>query len=273
MSTNHRQLNFGSITNTKNSTRFNDGSTKDKLSIDQLKRRGHQGGSENRKHSADQSTSKISKTGFQHISLQHGKQYIDHPASSKVFNHLSPNGKRPINNSTKLTPGHNDKLQQQQKLNRRRKHCVRKRFSLPETIKRDRRKVADELGCRKLIYKENINENHMETLRNKLVHPLVDIVDTELQNDIKHWKVDTMLEYYIADMEDQFMKANDNIVTGGERMLLLPDDVTQNDKNVILKRRYIRRNGVHVYDKKGFKKLLSLYMSLKNFKIDIYDII
>ena len=71
-----------------------------------------------------------------------------------------------------------------------------------------------------------------------------------------------MIRKELESIGSRRLSTND-VVFGGERCLLLPENFKQYDKELLLRRRYVRRNGVQVYDKKGLVELLTLFISIK----------
>ena len=90
----------------------------------------------------------------------------------------------------------------------------------------------------------------------------VAVEETEFQNDIKKWNIENMIRKELESIGSRRLCTND-VVFGGERCLLLPEHFKQYDKELLLRRRYVRRNGVQVYDKKGLVELLTLFISIK----------
>lgn len=66
------------------------------------------------------------------------------------------------------------------------------------------------------------------------------------------------------------MEVDGIVVSGAENFLVLPDCYSSSDINLFFRKRYTRRNGVHINDPDTFKKLLVLYMAVKTNETHIF---
>lgn len=182
---------------------------------------------------------KVKKYHFKKISLD--------------VNNLTCNHRQCLQESTalqRLGGSHDDEMQQQQH-----NGCRFKRMnSLPES--------SHPMSFWNGSFEDMKNERHFETV--EVCHPIVDVERTDFQNNVTKWNIDEMITAYIEKQnEDHVTLANDNLIFGAEKCLLLPDKYSLDDKYMFLKNRHIRRNAVHIYDTKTFKDLLTVYISMK----------
>ena len=139
---------------------------------------------------------------------------------------------------------------------KRENHKLKRIHSLPET--------AYPMSFTNMSFEVSKNERDVDISQKKTSHSIVDIDDSIYNNDIKKWEIEAMLTAGIeSQRENQNSFAKDNLMFGAEMLLLLPANYSQSDKYTFLRNRYRRRNGVHIYDPKGFKELLTLYISMK----------
>ena len=98
----------------------------------------------------------------------------------------------------------------------------------------------------------------------KIYYPLVNVEDTEYQNNVGKWNTEKLFKEYSENVKSQLKYSKDKILFGGEIPLMLPDNYRQCDTDAFLFKRYWRRNGIHIYDRKAFNKILSSYITFAN---------